>query len=228
MAKATPTGDDAPLKRLGGGRWETRDGRFKIEPQSGTWVVVDAEQTDELGLSLVRGPFGSLTAAKAAIRLARTGPAESSVATRSAAIQRREGPGSAGRPRKVRYAEAGTDDGRSGSPDVPPTPPPEPTWVAGLEPAARRRARDLIQRLTAAGAADAEGIVRRDLVGAVPAVATFAIARAVRDLGADAAPAAIARLLAAGGDEGLGVRWRLVDGDGRVISLDLEVDGRRD
>ena len=36
MAKPT---DDA-LKRLGGGRWQTRDERFTIEPQSGTWVVV--------------------------------------------------------------------------------------------------------------------------------------------------------------------------------------------
>src|SRR5438477_12059402 len=63
---------DASLKRLGGGRWQTRDERFTIEPQSGTWVVVDAEQTDDLGLPLVRGPFPSLTAAKAAISTART------------------------------------------------------------------------------------------------------------------------------------------------------------
>ena len=62
MPKATDT--DEGLKRLGGGRWQTRDERFTIEPQSGTWVVVDAEQTDELGLALVRGPFGSLGAAK--------------------------------------------------------------------------------------------------------------------------------------------------------------------
>src|SRR5512146_416453 len=71
------------LKRLGGGRWETRDGRFAIEPQSGTWVIVDNEQTDELGLPLVRGPFGSLTAAKEAIETARTeGPLASPLAER--------------------------------------------------------------------------------------------------------------------------------------------------
>lgn len=35
------TADDASLKRLGGGRWQTRDERFTIEPDSGTWVVVD-------------------------------------------------------------------------------------------------------------------------------------------------------------------------------------------
>jgi len=59
--------DESALRRLGGGRWQTRDGRFAIEPQSGTWVIVDAESTDELGLPLVRGPFASLTSAKEAI-----------------------------------------------------------------------------------------------------------------------------------------------------------------
>jgi uncharacterized protein YciI len=74
MAKKTATeasGPDASLRRLGGGRWQTRDERFTIEPQSGTWVVVDADQTDDLGLPLVRGPFRSLTDAKAAIEEAR-------------------------------------------------------------------------------------------------------------------------------------------------------------
>ena len=33
---------DEGLKRLGGGRWQTRDERFTIEPQSGTWAVVKA------------------------------------------------------------------------------------------------------------------------------------------------------------------------------------------
>ena len=74
MAKqetAEGSAGDESLKRLGGGRWQTRDERFTIEPQSGTWVVVDADQTDDLGLALVRGPFRSLTDAKAAIGDAR-------------------------------------------------------------------------------------------------------------------------------------------------------------
>src|SRR6185503_6804211 len=71
------------LKRLGGGRWETKDGRFQIEPQSGTWVIVDSTQTNEFGLPLVRGPFPTLGAAKDAIESARTeGPAESPLAGR--------------------------------------------------------------------------------------------------------------------------------------------------
>src|SRR6186997_3033140 len=73
------------LKRLGGGRWETKDGRFQIEPQSGTWVIVDTTQTDDFGLPLVRGPFGSLTAAREAIETARgESPPESPLAERIA------------------------------------------------------------------------------------------------------------------------------------------------
>jgi dihydrofolate reductase len=81
---ATPKDEDTSLKRLGGGRWQTRDERFTIEPQSGTWVVIDAEQTDDLGLPLIRGPFGSLTAAKGAIADARqAAPSESSLPARA-------------------------------------------------------------------------------------------------------------------------------------------------
>ena len=69
------TDKEQALKRLGGGRWQTRDERFTIEPQGGTWVVVDAEQTDDLGLALVRGPYGSLRDAKEAIEQARRGGA---------------------------------------------------------------------------------------------------------------------------------------------------------
>src|SRR5262245_22211088 len=81
MSPTKPPADDAAdesLKRLGGGRWQTRDERFTIEPQSGTWAVVDAEETDDLGLPLVRGPFRSLTDAKAAIAGARSSEAPAS------------------------------------------------------------------------------------------------------------------------------------------------------
>src|SRR5262245_23761253 len=81
MSPTKPAADDAAdesLKRLGGGRWQTRDERFTIEPQSGTWAVVDAEESDDLGLPLVRGPFRSLTEAKAAIASARTSEAPAS------------------------------------------------------------------------------------------------------------------------------------------------------
>jgi hypothetical protein len=99
---------------------------------------------------------------------------------------------------------------------------PEPKWVQTLDPADRRRAKRLIDRLTELGAPDPEGMVRRDLVGEVPAVAGFAVSRALRELGEDAEPSQVARLLADGRDEELGVRWRLVDGDERPVTIDLD------
>jgi hypothetical protein len=239
MPKATDT--DEGLKRLGGGRWQTRDERFTIEPQSGTWVVVDAEQTDELGLALVRGPFGSLGAAKAAIAAARdTEPVASPLSARAEAIRARPEPAA---PASKRTAGTETP-ARSATPAKPatltapappskakgpakPDAPTEPRWILALEPAERRRANRLIDRLTQAGAPDPEGIARRDMVGEVPATAAFAIARALANLGDTARPEQVADLLAGGRDEDLGVRWRLVDDDGRPITIDLDAARRR-
>jgi hypothetical protein len=204
MATAT---DNEGLKRLGGGRWQTRDERFTIEPQSGTWAIVDAEQTDDLGLPLVRGPYKSLTAAKAAIGEARGAAA----------------PTSSLKPRPAPAAEKPTKASKA-APSEPEEPkePQEPRWMRDLEPADKRRAARLIELLTKADAADPEGMVRRDVVGDVPAVAGFALERAVRALGKAATPAEVADVLAEGRDSELGVRWRLVDGDGRPVSIETD------
>jgi hypothetical protein len=245
---APPAGaDDTSLKRLGGGRWQTRDERFTIEPESGTWVVVDAQQTDDLGLPLVRGPFRSLGDAKDAIAEARSAPpAPSPLADR---IERRRGdedqppiePPGRGR-RSSGTAASGSDaaeirmsrrsrssgaqpnarDETSGNARTSPTErvePVEPRWFAALESEERRHARRLIHRLEAAGAPDPEGMARRDIVGEVPAVASWAIEKRLDELGPDAHPAAVAALLAEGRDDDLGVRWRTVDGDGRPIAI---------
>ena len=206
MAKASEKAD--ALKRLGGGRWQTRDEQFTIEPQSGTWVVVDGEQTDELGLPLVRGPFGSLGDAKAAIDQAREGePAVSPLVARAAEIQKRSGTGKAAASRPSVPAE--------------PEEPKEPRWLTDLKPAQRDRARTLIERLTKIGAPDAEGIAQREIAGDVAATATYAIRRAMDALGADAKPDEVARLLADGRDADLEISWRLVDGEGRPIVVDV-------
>jgi hypothetical protein len=205
---ATGTDKDEGLKRLGGGRWQTRDERFTIEPQSGTWAVVDAEQTDDLGLPLVRGPYKSLTAAKAAIGEAREAAAPTST------LKARPAP-STETSGKAAKAQAKT-------PAPEPEEPEEPRWMRDLEAADKRRATRLIALLTKASAADPEGMVRRDLVGDVPAVAGFAVERAVREVGKAATPAEVTAVLTDGRDAQLGVRWRLVDGDGRPISIDTD------
>jgi len=214
---AKKTDDEGSLKRLGGGRWQTRDERFTIEPQSGTWVIVDGEQTDDLGLPLVRGPFRSLTDAKAAVETARGAAApESPLADR---IKKSD----------ARPAKAKDVPTRPAKPKAP-EPPREPRWISELTPRDRGRARRLIEQLDEAGVRDAEGIVRQDLTGGVPTVARLALAdrlAAVLPPAADAKAVdrAIGQLVEAmddGRDEALGVRWRLVDGDGRPVGLTAE------
>lgn len=224
--------DDRSLKRLGGGRWQTRDERFTIEPQSGTWVLVDAEQTDDLGLALVRGPFRSLTEAKAAVEAARSAAApESPLADRvkdarerpartvTKANQGKAPPAKAARATPTRATKAK------------PEPPPEPRWITELGPRDRGRARRLMERLSEAGVRDPEGVVRQDLTGGVATVARLAAADRLAELlsvageKADAIEPAIGPLLEAlddGRDDELGVRWRLVDGDGRPIGLTVD------
>lgn len=207
--------DDGSLKRLGGGRWQTHDGRFTIEPQSGTWVLVDAEQTDDLGLPLVRGPFGSLTAARASISAARAAPpAVSPLAAQVARHRDRPAPPApAPRVAKIRaHVE-------QPAPIVPP-PPPEPQWLRDLEPVDHASALGLIARLAKIGVADPEGLARQEIADNQPAVAAFAVKRALAALGSEASPAAVARTLVQGRAPDLEVGWRLVDGDGRALSLD--------
>ena len=218
MSPKATTDDDASLKRLpGGGGWQTRDGRFTIETASGTWSLLDAEQTDDLGLPLVRGPFRSLADAKAAIEVARgSEPATPSLATRAPAkpkpAAKDEAKGEL--PAKTRKAE--------------PEEPAEPRWITELDPSDRRRARRLLGELEKLGVRDPEGVVRRDVAGDVPAVARLAaasqVAQALGD--ADAATTKLARrlidVLVEGRDEALDVRWRLVDDEGRPLGLSVD------
>jgi hypothetical protein len=227
---AKKTDDDRSLKRLGGGRWQTRDERFTIEPQSGTWVLVDAEQADDLGLPLVRGPFRSLTEAKAAVESARgTAPPESPLADRVKEAGTRPPkrdaakPGAATPPEKSGRAEPA----KTAKP-VEPEAPPEPRWLRELGSPDRGRARRLIEQLGDAGVRDAESVVRQDLTGGVPTVTRLALADQLAELletDDESAPAierAAGRLveaIVAGRDEELAVRWRLVDDENRPIGL---------
>ena len=219
--------DDA-LKRLGGGRWETRDGRFQIEPQSGTWVIVDTTQTNEFGLPLVRGPFPSLTAAKEAIEGAREeGPVESPLAGRMGKAT----PSKPSKSSKATKASAKAEpEPEPEEPLAEPAPPPEPKWIRDLRPGDRRKATELIERLGELGIPDdqAETVARAEIAQGLPGVARLAIEREVRAATAgkktvDAAVRGAVEALITGEDPDLGVSWRLVDDRGRPIEkLDLD------
>lgn len=211
------------LRRLGGGRWETKDGRFTIEPQSGTWVIVDSTQTNEFGLPLVRGPFPSLGAAKAAIEAAReAGPVESPLAERIERARVEAPPpddadDARAKPSK-RTAKAGS---ATPAPQPEPEPPPDPAWFRDLLPANRRAARTLIAKLEDLIGPEAEGVARAELVDDQPALARLAIERHLRAIpsktASRAAVRAVLEAILAGRDDTLDVTWRLVDGAGRPI-----------
>jgi hypothetical protein len=184
--------DNEKLRRLAGGRWESKDGRYSIESESGTWVVVDNEQTNELGLPLVRGPFPTLTAAREAMQDTRdAGPARSPLAERLTTTRKRE----EAKPKKAE-------------------PPPEPKWLQALNETDRRRVRTLVKRLEAAGVTDAEDLARSEIAEGQPALARRALER--RLLSAKSAVEAV-EIVLGGRDDELGARWRLVDGEGREI-----------
>jgi hypothetical protein len=205
------------LKRLGGGRWQTRDSRFTIEPESGTWVIVDAEQTDELGLPLVRGPFASLTAAKEAIEDARESrAAESPLAERLA---------------QAKTAPTARDDRKPKAEREPPPPPPEPKWLRDLPAKTRREADALIARLERDGVEDAERVARAEIADDEPALARLALERRLAEAAAEDDPRsaveAVIDALVEGRDRRLDARWRLVDGDDREIRrLELPAAGK--
>ncbi len=224
------------LRRLGAGRWETRDGRFAIEPQSGTWVIVDNERTDDLGLPLVRGPFGSLTAAREAIETARTEAAKPSpLAAKLEKARASEGgakpqASASGKPSK------GDEAIRAVTPEKPPksaapVSPPEPRWLRELDAKDQRRARDLIARLGKMGVDDPERIARSEIADGQPALARLAIERLIaKNLASAKSPAAGARAavksMVRGAEVELGVSWQLTDGEGRRIEkVDVPDEG---
>jgi hypothetical protein len=226
---ATADAKPDPLHRLGGGRWETKDGRFQIEPQSGTWVIVDTTQTNEFGLPLVRGPFPSLTAAREAIDVARgEGPATSPLAERIE--HARAEPTASGKTKPARAAKPAAADAPEPEPEPEgPPEPPEPRWFRDLKPAGRARAAEMIARLRALDIDEAEAVARADVVDGRPALARLALERRLRKAAVAKNPrravAAAIEAFLAGEDPELGTGWRLVDDRERPIrELDIGDD----
>lgn len=228
MANESTTDKPEALKRIGGGRWETRDGRFQIEPQSGTWVIVDTTQTNEFGLPLVRGPFPSLTAAKEAIESARdegpvTSPLTGRIERGAKADAEAKAKGDAARRDRLESASKAEAEPEPEEPEPEePRPEPEPLWLRNLKPVGRQRARDLIEKLTALGIDDAQAIAREEIAEGHPALARYALANRIREAikgkrSVESAVDAVLEVLASGEDEELGVGWGLVDDRSRPI-----------
>ena len=105
MPKSKPEPAPDSLKRERAGTYRSVDGRFTVEQSSSGWVVLDAEQTDGLGLPLARGPFGTLDDAKAAMADARTGAAPDAPRPKLRLVP--DGPSEAAEPSRTRTLRAG-------------------------------------------------------------------------------------------------------------------------
>jgi len=124
MPKQAP--DPTTLKRESAGTYRTGDGRFTVQEASGRWLVLDAEQHDELGLPLTRGPFDTLADARAAVTAARDAPAPESrlqerfgSRARSAPARRTAGPASTASERRGTSRRRARDDAAA-APEPPP------------------------------------------------------------------------------------------------------------
>ncbi|MFL5778561.1 MAG: hypothetical protein ACJ761_06425 [Chloroflexota bacterium] len=165
-----PPADPSKLVRETPGRYRTGDGRFTVEQESaGVWYVADAEQTNEFGLPLLRGPFGTLADARAALGEARDAPAPAAPEPKRK-TQARPKPGpkakadatSARTEPNARGAEArpATRASERAKPEAAPA---EPAWLAKLSPARRREAESLIEALAALDVDDPPATVRREV-----------------------------------------------------------------
>ena len=249
MPKAPRAKKEAPPKpwqRAEAGRYRSSDDRFTLESEgSGRWFVTDAEELDELGLARTSGPYATLDEAKAAADAARGRAPEA-----SPLADRLKEASSKPRLKALKGGKSSSPDRAGGDDEAEREPEPEPpkrTWLDDLEDkdrAAARTARRMIDALEREGVDDADALVRRDVLGNEPLVATRLLARdvlaAIGKLD-DPSPAevgaAVADVLAASKRRSGLPGWRLVeqdhpiaDRDGRGLRLtpdDLRAAGRQ-
>lgn len=171
-----PTPDDPDrLVRQRAGSYRTSDERFEVRQTDQGWYLVDREQTDDFGQELVRGPFTTLGAVRAAIPPARS--------SNVLPLPRRPLKGASPTP---------ATKGRKGRAPAPSTAPPPapPSWIDRLAAQDAASVRRTIRALEKEGVDDAEGLVRRDREGLLPAVATAVIRRRLGALLDGASPEA--------------------------------------
>ena len=191
MARSTTPKAPKPPKpwRREDGAYRSADDRFTIEGGgAGRWFVTDAESLDELGLARTLGPYDTLDAAKAAADGQREGDSMASpLAERLAAAKAKpKAPQPAPSSKPTSSDDEAEDDAERPSPTpskrpAAPKPPPR-TWLDELaddDADAAARARRAIAALEKLGVGDADGLVRRDVLGRQPAIAARLIGRSV-------------------------------------------------
>lgn len=195
---ATAPPDPDTLVRQQAGTYRTPDERFEVREADQGWFLVDAHQTDDFGQPIVRGPFPTLKAVRAALPEARSAAA-------------------APQPRPA--ANKAARSSAKPKPKPKPPPPPPPSWIDKLSAAEASAVRRMIKALEAEGVEHAEQLVRRDRDGMSPVVAETRVRRALDALLEGATKderqlvARAVQLLASGGREGAGglPGWALIE-----------------
>lgn len=200
MPKQTPPAQDDPdkLLRQAAGTYRSADERFEVRQTDQGWYLVDAEQTDDFGQELVRGPFPTLAAVRTAIPPARS--------SKVVPLPRRVAP-------TAKRGAAKTPKARL-RPIAPP-----PTWIDRLPAAEATEVRRLVRGLEAEGIEKAEQLVQRDRDGLLPAVVTQLIQRRLGAILDGASPSErelVARVVALLTADGVAPRdalpgWMLVE-----------------
>lgn len=133
------------LKRERAGTYRTGDGRFTVEQSSSGWLLLDDQQTDELGLPLARGPFATLDEARSAVAAARSGPRPmSSLADRQSARENRPSRSAVRPDRPSRRSGPGSTSPRPGRSAATSDAPKRPPLKALRAPGARAPTRPAV------------------------------------------------------------------------------------
>jgi hypothetical protein len=200
MARSTTPKAPRPPKppkpwRRDEGTYRSADDRFTIGGGgAGRWFLTDAEALDELGLARTLGPYATLDDAKSAADAERAGGTRASpLAERLAAAKARPKAARSTPATPTRHADSDpqvtADEAQNEAPAARtrsshasrPKPVPR-TWLDELgdeDPDAAARARRAIAALEKLGVNDADGVVRRDVLGRQPAIAARLIGRSV-------------------------------------------------
>jgi hypothetical protein len=179
------------------GVYRSADDRFTIEGGgAGRWFLTDAEALDELGLARTLGPYDTLDEAKGAADDQRAHAAQASpLAERLAAAKARPSATRGARSPRAGSKDAAStreaDDADAQGPTRRETAatraarkPPPRTWIEELadeDPDAADRARGAVAALERLGIDDADGVVRRDVLGRQPAVAARLLGRSIAE-----------------------------------------------
>jgi hypothetical protein len=128
-AKQKPPVEPDALVREKAGRYRSGDERFAVRQDGGEWFVTDSQQTNEFGLEMVLGPFGTIALAREAMASQREHPAGSQPGATILPLPRAaRKPEAAKKPETAKKTEAAKKSETAEKPEAPkkPEPPREP------------------------------------------------------------------------------------------------------